>query len=72
MRAMLTVLAMLVAGCGAPATLQTVVYVTTYKDGQTDIVRRDLLFRGKLGPNTVRDTLKRHGLREGVTLIKGE
>lgn len=63
--------ALVLAGC-TPTTLQTVVHVTTYKDGQTDIVRRDLLFRGKLGPNTVRDTLKRHGLREGVTLIKGE
>jgi len=58
------------AGCSSPATLQTVVHVTTYKDGQTDIIRKDLLFRGKLGPDTVKETLKKYGLREDKTIIK--
>lgn len=62
--------ALLLSGCCGPKAMQTVVHVTTYKDGQTDIVRRDLLFRGKLGPTTVRDVLKQHGLTEGQTVIK--
>lgn len=62
--------AVLMTGCCGPQTLQTVVHVTTYKDGQSDIIRKDLLFRGKLGPTTVKDTLKKYGLSEEKTVIK--
>lgn len=64
----LLVLCVLLAGCGAQP-LQRSVHVTTYRDGQTDIVRRDLLFRGKLEKNTVHDVLKAHGMSEDVTVV---
>lgn len=65
-RPMFIVLLMLSACSARP--IQTSVHVTTYRDGQTDIVRRDLLFRGPLKPNTVRDTLREHGLSEATTI----
>jgi hypothetical protein len=55
-------------GCSPPI-LSRVIHVTTYRDGQTDIVRRDLLFRGKLKNNTVRDVLSAHGMAEDVTVV---
>ena len=67
MRTILLLSLMLAGCCGSP--IQRVVHVTTYKDGQTDIVRRDLLFRGKLEKNTVRDVLKATGMSEAVTVV---
>lgn len=64
---LILLIALVLPAC-SPRPLQTSVHVTTYRDGQTDIVRRDLLFRGRLQPNTVRDTLRAHGLSEATTI----
>lgn len=61
----------ILTGC-TPAAIQTTVHVTTYKDGQTDIVKHELLFRGKLGPNTVKEVLSQYHLAEDTTVVNGK
>lgn len=57
--------------CCAPP-IQRVVHVTTYRDGQTDIVRHDLLYRGKLEKDTVAKVLKQYGMAEDATVLTKE
>lgn len=71
MRKLLVSLLVLGAVSCSPAPIQRVVHVTTYRNGESDIVRRDLLFRGKLKPGTVKEVLATHGMAEDVTVVNG-